>query len=300
VALDFLRLTDRSPGEIADLLDLAVRHHAAFSTRLPRRTLAGKRVAFVWDGEGFRNRVAFEIGVTQLGGIGVEIPERLGAREPIDDLGRYLDNWFQAIVVRTPSLELLQELADAATAPVINARTDDNHPCEILGDLAFVRTVRGSLDGLRVTFLGEASNLCHSWCEAAAALPIEVTQVCPPGYEVDEAWWQQLTPRPQGTVAHTEDLTTGLRGADVVYTDCWPASEGGAEGDRVAQRFSPLQVTAEALQAQAPSALFLPCPPVTRGREVSDDAMESPQCRVVEAKGWLLHAQNALLETSLG
>jgi ornithine carbamoyltransferase len=295
---DFLRLCDRSAAELARLIERATRLRAAFAATTPQRTLAGRRVGFIWHGEGFRNRAAFELGVQLLAGHGVTIPGRLGEREPVEDLARYLDNWFDVVVVRTSSFQALSQFAQAAHAPVINARTRHNHPCEILGDLAFVHAVRGSLQGLRVVFVGEASNLCHSWCEAAAVLPIHLTQVCPPGFGVQPAWLASLTPDPAGQVEQTHDLAA-IRHADVIYTDCWPSRADDEQDQRIRSLFGPLQITADVLASAPADALFLPCPPVTRGEEVSADAMQAAKCRVYEAKQWLLHAQNALLEQTL-
>ncbi len=223
-----------------------------------RAGLAGKRVAFIWDGEGFRNRAAFDLGVQLLGGVGVEIPVRLGVGEAIEDVAHYLDNWFDAAVIRTPRFETLTRFADAAAGPVINARTDHNHPCEILGDLAFIRATGRCLDGLRVLFVGEATNLCHSWCEAAAVLPIAVTQVCPAGFEASGAWWRQLVPQPAGRFEHSDELDRVMSHADVVYTDRWPQRSDGAEREAVEESFAPFQVTAELLSLAPPEALFLP------------------------------------------
>ncbi len=252
-------------------------------------------MAFIWDGEGFRNRAAFEIGVADAGGTGVVIPGALGVREAISDLAAYLDNWFDALVVRTPSFARLQELADWAATPVLNARTYHNHPCEILGDLAFARHVRGSVSGLTVMFVGEATNLCHSWCEAAAVLDLEVIQVCPEGYEVDRAWLASLSPSLPSRVSVCRTAQEAVGNADIIYTDCWPTPDYTRDQSTIEEAFAPLQVTAALLGLAPAHALFLPCPPVTRGEEVSPQAMEDSRCRVVEAKAWLLHAQNALL-----
>jgi ornithine carbamoyltransferase len=197
--------------------------------------------------------------------------------------------------VRTPSFTRLQELADHAVAPVINARTSHNHPCEILGDLAFVQHVRGDVSGLTVMFVGEASNLCNSWCEAAAVLDLEVIQVCPTGYEIDRAWLASLSPDLSGRVSIARSPQEAIGLADIIYTDCWPAPDGERDRKSIEEQFAPLQVTAALLSKATRQALFLPCPPVMRGEEVSADAMQHARCRVVEAKDWLLHAQAALL-----
>ena len=181
MAKDFITFLDYSEQEIDSLLDLTDQLHAQYRSGQLPHYLEGKSVALIWDAEGFRNRVAFELGIALMGGIAVQIPGRLDERESIEDVTAYLDNWFDAIVARARKHHHMQRLADAAGVPVINARTDYNHPCEILGDLAHVRAQRGRLAGLKVVFVGEATNLCHSWFEAAARLPIQVVQVCPEG-----------------------------------------------------------------------------------------------------------------------
>jgi ornithine carbamoyltransferase len=285
---------DRSADELLTLFERAARFRGLLDERVASSELAGARVGFIWDGEGFRNRVAFELGVTALGGTGTQIPGRLGEREDVDDLGRYLDNWFDVLVVRTPSFELLSALAATMSAPVINARTWHNHPCEILGDLAFARAAGKDLHALRVVFVGESTNMLHSWCEAAAVLPFRITQVCPPGYEVDESWLEGLVPHFAGSVTTARHLAC-LSEADIIYTDRWPLRGTAEQHETVRSHFAPLQIDARRLEAAPADALFLPCPPVTRGEEVSADAMTSSRCRVVEAKDWLLAAQGALL-----
>ncbi len=296
---DFVSLLDWSQQEIVALLDLADEMRREWRAGPMQQRLRGRRVALIWDAGGFRNRVAFELGIAAMGGTAVHVPRELDAREPIEDVVRYLANWFDAIVARTRTHQHMLRLAAAAAVPVINARTDFNHPCEILGDLSWVRAQRGTLEGLKVAFVGEATNLYHPWFEAAARLPITVTQICPAGYEVRPDVLARMRRGAVGCLETTNEIAAGLAGADVVYTDCWPARATDEDRALVADRFLPYQVTAERLRRARPGALFLPCPPVTRGEEVSPDAMESPACRVYEAKDHLLHAQNAVLATLL-
>ena len=178
---------------------------------------------------------------------------------------------------------------------MINARTSFNHPCEILGDLAYIKERRGDLNDLRVAFIGEATNLGHSWFEAAARYPIHVVQVCPAEYEVEVQFLQRIADEAKGDVAVSQDLHSAITDADVIYTDCWPARETNEDHQRIRELFLPYQVTAEILGTSPQDTVFLPCPPVHRGEEVSDSAMNWPGCRVYEAKEYLLHAQNALL-----
>jgi ornithine carbamoyltransferase len=299
MAKDFLSFLDYAPGEIDALLDLTEHLRHTYQNHQLPRALDGKSIALIWDAEGFRNRVAFELGIAAMGGMAIQVPGRLDERESIEDVATYLHNWFDAIIARTRSHRALQRLAEAARVPVINARTDYNHPCEVLSDLAFIRAQRSSLHGLRVAFFGEATNLCHSWFEAAARQPIHVIQCCPDGFRVAADTLTQLQREAVGTLTVTDDLETALRDAEVVYTDCWPRSAHEEERRHIETVFTPYQITAGRLCMASPNVLFLPCPPVHRGEEVSDDAMLAPSCRVYEAKEYLLHAQNALLMTLL-
>jgi ornithine carbamoyltransferase len=294
---DFLRLSDRSDEQIDWLLRVAALLQADADSL--RGSCSRARVALIWDAPGFRTRVAFDLAVRGLGAEGVEVPIELGSGEPIEDVTRYLENWFNLAIVRTRDFELLTLVADSARIPVVNALTDHNHPCEVLSDLAFIRANRGTLDGLRVVFVGAASNLAHSWFEAATVLPISVTQVSPPGFEVDLEWYQGLNTDPRGAVELADDLQAAVQKADVIYTDCWPRSADPEEQIDIVRSFGPLQVTPDLLDRSPTGTLFLPCPPVTRGEEVSATAMVHAKCRVYEAKEWLLYAQEALIYEAL-
>jgi ornithine carbamoyltransferase len=288
----FLSFFDLHADDLRHVIEQASELKRDFDTRTMRPLLQGKRIAAIWDADGFRNRVAFELGARLLGAEIVEVPYNFERREEASDIARYLSNWFDAVIVRTAGHAALQAFAAAASVPVINARTRHNHPCEILGDLAYIYAERGSIENLNVVYVGQASNICRSWLDAAATLPIRVTHVVPRGFEVDTALWQDLTSRAAGRLHASQDLEALLGNADVVYTDTWP-SDGDA--DAVRDSFLPYQISAAVLEMTSPSCLFLPCPPVHRGEEVTAEAMESSRCKVYEAKEYLLHAQNALL-----
>ncbi len=292
---DFITLLGYSEEELLSLLDLTDELCKQRRAGTLPPYLKGKSIALIWDAEGFRNRVAFELGIAAMGGIAVQVPGRLDERETIEDVAAYLCNWFDAIVSRARLHSHMERLASAACVPVINARTNHNHPCEILGDLAYIRARRGRLDELKVAFVGEATNLCHPWFEAAVRLPIEVVQVCPEGYFVDPGLLTEMKQNAVGKLWATTDFSAALKDANVVYTDCWPSHNTDEEYRHIQRLFSPYQVTAEGLKMAAADVLFLPCPPVHRGEEVSEDAMQSSTCCVYEAKEYLLHAQNAVL-----
>jgi len=296
---DFISFLEYSEQEINSLLELTGRLRDQFRSGHLPQYLKGKSIALIWDAEGFRNRVAFELGITAMGGIGIQVPGRLDERESIEDVAGYLNNWFDAVVARTKHHSHMQRLASAAQIPVINARTDYNHPCEILGDLAYIRGRKGTLGGLKVAFVGEATNLCHPWFEAAARLPMQVIQVCPEGYQIDSTLLTELRSSAVGELSVTCSMKDGLQDADVIYTDCWPTGRDDAERQNIQRLFTPYQITIENLAWAAPDVLFLPCPPVHRGEEVSEAVMQSSACCVFAAKEYLLHAQNAILVTLL-
>jgi ornithine carbamoyltransferase len=260
------------------------------------QTLAGKRIAFWFHGNGFRNRLAFELGAKQMGATVAYVPGELGVHEPIEDVAGYLQNWFSMLVLRAKRHEDLLEVATRSNIPIINARTDKGHPCEVLGDLMYLRERREALDGLKVVFVGEATNLGASWLEAAAVLPITVIQVCPEGYAVAPEILGNLRDGAVGDIQVSHDLEGALSRADVIYTDCWPSAADPDEAALIRQKFLPYQITQHHLTMLSEHGVFLPCPPVTRGEEVSDEAMLSGRCENYAAKACLLHVQNAIME----
>ena len=279
---DLLALDDLPAATIQRILERAQALALAWAERRMPNSLEGRRVALIVNDDGWRNTTAFDLGISALGGTCVHAPMRLDRREDVPDLAAYLDNWFDAIISRTPELASLRALADAARAPVVNARTKQNHPCEVLGDLAFHLHCGTARDDIVVAVVAPAANILGSWIEAAAALPLRVIQIYP------EPWHAEV-----GTRFHAVSDMRALAEADVIVTDCWPS-------DADPEVLLPYQVTAEVLDRLRPNVAFLPCPPVRRGQEVSADAMLHPACRVIEAKAFLLHAQNAALEWVFG
>lgn len=165
------------------------------------------------------------------------------------------------------------------------------------GDLLYLRQQRGALEGAKVVFVGEPSNLGRSWLEAAAVLPLRVVQVCPAGYEVEGEHLASLRAGAAGQLEVTQDLDSALAGVDLLYTDCWPSGSSAEQEARIREAFLPYQIQMHHLERLTPRGMFLPCPPVTRGEEVSSEAMQSPRCQNHAAKDNLLHVQNAILET---
>lgn len=278
----FLEFHDLPPDIILSLLDRANVLAAAWADRRMPQSLQGKHVALIADDGGWRNTTAFSLGVQAMGGICVSAPISFNAREETADLAGYLDNWFDILIVRTKLLTALRELAATAEAPVINARTKSNHPCETLGDLAYVKSRRGRVDGLKVVCVAPDANILRSWVEASLALPIKVAQLYP------EKWHLRDPDLSNANFSTGTDMKE-LLDADVIVTDSWPDDAARAE-------LWDYRISAAILDQCRPDTIFLPCPPVARGQEVTTNAMTHPACQSKAAKAFLLHAQNALLE----
>tara|TARA_B100000378_G_scaffold169565_1_gene136659 strand:+ start:1202 stop:2068 length:867 start_codon:yes stop_codon:yes gene_type:complete len=278
---DLISLEDLMFADIEALVERA--EALAIAGRDLPQSLSGIRAALIVNDGGWRNTSAFELGVVRMGGHCVRVPLVLGTREATEDVAAYLDNWFDIIIARAPDLSLLRDLATAARAPVINARTRQNHPCEILGDLAFYWHHHHRLAGIKVVVVAPEANILGSWFELSRVAPINVVQLYP------EAWHAAYS---EGGRFRVSTDMGELKDADIIVTDCWPTD--------AADILLPYQITSDVLDTLGVNAEFIPCPPVTRGQEVSADAMVHPRCRATEAKDFLLHVQNAVLEWTLG
>jgi ornithine carbamoyltransferase len=282
---DLISLDQLTEHQIIELTDRALQLSRQWSAGKMPQALSEKRVGLIVEDSGWRNTTAIDLGVRTMGGTCVHIPVSLNGNEAICDLAKYLDNWFDLLAVRTPNIDHLRELAEAARAPVINLRTRANHPCEILADLSFIRSRRATFDQLKIAAIVPAGNIINSWAEAANVLPITLVQIYSSKYFLDELLYTARN------IERTEDIDE-LKDADVIITDCWP-------NERDEDVLLQFQITAATLDKTKSECLFLPCPPVNRGKEVSADAMEHAKCCVHEAKSFLLHSQNAVLEWAL-
>ena len=293
---NFISLLDFSSDELLHIIDRADRLEKLWKNNKMPQILKNKQVALWFFGHGFRNRVAFEIGARAMGASVSYIPGELGIHEPLDDIGHYLDKWFSILVIRANNHSDLIKVTQTSNSAIINARTNINHPCEIVGDLQYIKKNRGGFNDLSLVFVGEVTNLCMSWFEAAVKLPIKVTQVAPIGYEIKKDELNELNKNAVGKIEVTNEFGTLFEKADVIYTDCWPNGENEDEKNNIKQAFLPYQITSNHLSKLKSNAIFLPCPPVTRGQEISHDSMKSAFCKNHEAKQYLLHSQNAILE----
>lgn len=292
----FISFLDYSPEELVEILDRADYLSKAWRENNMPKSLVGKQIGLWFYGNGFRNRLAFEIGAQAMGATVTYIPGELGVHEPLEDIGYYLQNWYNALVIRAKKHSDLVYLSQNLIIPIINARTEFSHPCEIMSDLQFIRKYRGSLMDLNVIFVGEVTNLCMSWFEAAVKFPIRITQIAPRGYEASADMVRRLNCGAVGQILTSNDIDLINEKTDLIYTDCWPYSDIVEIKEQIKEKFIPYQITEKHLLRLNDKSVFLPCPPVTRGQEVSVDAMNSEFCLNYKAKDYLLHSQNAILE----
>jgi ornithine carbamoyltransferase len=293
-----LRDDDLSPAEQAEILDLA---DAMKADRYAHRPLAGPRtVAVIFDKSSTRTRISFEVGIAQLGGTPLIVDaqsSQLGRGETIADTARVLSRYVDAIVWRTGDQSRIEEMAAAATVPVVNALTDQFHPCQVLADLQTIRERFGRLAGLTMTYLGDgANNMAHSLLLGGATAGIHVRVCAPEGFQPDAGVLRDAKAVDAGGgVELVADPHAAVAGADVVVTDTWVSMGQENDGLDRAAPFRPLQVDAALLARAAPGAIVLHCLPAHRGDEITDEVIDGPQSAVWDEAENRLHAQKALL-----
>lgn len=296
----FLRDDDISASEQADILERAL---ALKANRFSERPLEGPQtVAVIFDKSSTRTRVSFAVGIADLGGVPLVIStanSQLGGKETPADTARVLERMVAAIVWRTYAQSGLEEMAQNTTVPVVNALSDDFHPCQLLADLLTIREHKGTLAGLTVTFLGDGgSNMAQSYLLACAIAGMHVRIACPASFApradvVADA--EKIASETGGSVTVGNDPSELVSGADVVVTDTWVSM--GKEGEKVerVKVFTPYQVTTQ-LMAQAKSdAIFMHCLPADRGYEVEAAVIDGSQSVIWDESENRLHAQKALL-----
>jgi ornithine carbamoyltransferase len=296
----FLRDDDLTPDEQAEVLELAAELK---KDPFARRPLEGPRgVAVIFDKNSTRTRFSFEVGIAQLGGHAVVVDGRstqLGRDETLEDTARVLSRYVDAIVWRTFGQDRLEAMASTATVPVVNALSDDFHPCQVLADLQTIAERKGSLKGLRLTYFGDgANNMAHSLMLGGVTAGIHVTVAAPDGFAPDPALVAAAERRADATgasVTVTADPDAAAKGADVVVTDTWTSMGQENDGlDRVGP-FRPFQLNARLLGLADPEAVVLHCLPAHRGEEITDEVMDGPASAVWDEAENRLHGQKALL-----
>ncbi|WP_136064081.1 ornithine carbamoyltransferase [Modicisalibacter radicis] len=292
----FLTLLDLTPDELGYLIRRAVtiknglKTHGPTYTPLPNRTLA-----MIFEKSSTRTRVSFETAMAQFGGHALFLSPRdtqLGRGEPIADTARVLAEMVDAVMIRTFSHASLETFAAASDVPVINALTDDYHPCQLLADVMTWSECRGAVRGKTAVWIGDGNNMCHSWINAARQFDFQLRVCCPEGYEPDAAILAAAGER----VSIWHDPRQAVVGANLVTTDVWASMGQEEEQAKRAKAFRGFQVDEAMLDLAADDVLFLHCLPAHRGEEISATLLDDPRAAVWQEAGNRLHAQKALLE----
>jgi len=295
----FLRDDDLSPAELLTVLDLADTYKADRTGYTP---LAGKAVAVIFEKNSTRTRLSFEVGISQLGAQPVIVDGRmsqLGREETIEDTSRVLSRYVDAVAIRTSAQRRINALASTSRVPVINALTDEFHPCQVLADLQTIRERHGRLAGLTLTYLGDgANNVAHSLMVGGANAGLIVRISSPAGFDPNRDILLDAKKRAAqagGVIELITDPEAAVDGADVVVTDTWTSMGQENDGlDRVGP-FRPYQVNAQLLGRASNDAIVLHCLPAHRGWEITDDVIDGPASAVWDEAENRLHAQKALL-----
>jgi ornithine carbamoyltransferase len=304
VTRDFLSIDDLTSGELDHLLELSAKVKASPGDYADR--LGGTAVALIFEKPSTRTRVSFEVAVAAMGGHPVALNSsdlQLGRGETIEDTGRVLSRYCDAIVLRTFGQERLEHLAAGATVPVVNSLSDYEHPCQILADLLTVVEKKGEAVKRRLVYLGDGNNVAHSLLLGGAKLGMHLRVATPTGFEpipqvIGRA--EEIAAESGGSIEVTDDPKAAADGADVLYTDVWASMGQEREHAERVLVFTPYRLDSSALARAAPDAIVMHCLPAHRGEEIADDVIDGPQSVVWDQAENRLHTQKALLLWVLG
>lgn len=294
----FLTLLDFSPAELSTMITRATQMKREHRDGDDQRAFPGKVLGMIFAKSSTRTRVSFEAGMAQLGGHAMFLSPQdtqLGRGEPIEDSARVISSMVDIVMIRTFGHDIVERFAAHSSVPVINALTDDYHPCQLLADMQTYNEHRGSIAGRRVCWVGDGNNMCNSYINAARQFDFELRISCPPGYEPNA----QLLEANKGRVSIEHDPIIAAADTDLVVTDVWASMGQEEEQQQRMKAFQPYQIDAHLMSRAASDALYMHCLPAHRGEEISAELMDAPDTVIWEEAENRLHAQKALMETLL-
>ena len=301
---DFLSIRDLSVYEFGQMLDRAAeikKHPDKY-----RKALKNKILAMIFQKPSLRTRMTFETGMLRLGGEAIYLAPSdisLGSREGAYDIGKNLERWVDGIMIRTFGHQIAVDLAASCKIPVINALTDLSHPCQAMADFLTLREHKGALSNLKLAYVGDGNNVCHSLMLAAARGGTKMAVATPPGYEPKKQVvdWAREDGRDTGfALTLTASAEEAVAGADAVYTDVWASMGQESEKEARARIFAPYQVNGRLMAQAGKGAIFMHCLPAHRGDEVTDEVIDAPYSVVYDEAENRLHAQKAVLIALMG
>jgi len=299
VTKDLLTGAEWRPADARDLLERT----ADIKARPAKyaSTLRGKHIALIFEKPSLRTRVTFEVGIQSMGGFVVFLDHtqaRLGERESIPDVARNLERWVQGIVARVYEQRVLDEMAENIAIPVINALSDKFHPCQALADYFTLAEKFGSLKGLKLAYVGDGNNVCHSLIFLAARLGVNLRMATPASYAPAQdvlADAKRVAKETRAKIELFTDPVEAVEGVQAVYTDSWTSMGFEAEEKMRRQIFKPYQVNRKLMEQAGPEALFMHCLPAHRGQEVTDEVLDGPTSVVLQQSENRMYVQKAIL-----
>ena len=298
-----LSLWDFTKKELTGYLQLAAKLKEETKNNVRHQQLAGKTIAMVFEKPSTRTRVSFESAMYGLGGQVIYLSGRdtqLTRNEPLKDMGRVMARYVDGLVIRTYGQEIVDELAQYSSVPVINALTDLHHPCQILSDIQTVIEKKGAIDKLHIAWIGDGNNMANSWIQAASRLGFALTIACPEGYDPDPEILQKAQDAAVQPITVVRDPVEAVANADVINTDVWASMGQEEEQETRIKVFHPYQVNNELLAKAKADAIVLHCLPAHRDEEITDAVLEGEQCVAFDQAENKLHIHKAILLSHLG
>ncbi len=295
---DFLHITDFSKEEILEVFALAARTKARFQKREDYKPFKDMSLAMIFAKPSARTRISFETGFFRLGGHALFLGPNdisIGKREAVKDIARVVSRYNDIIMARLFDHAHILELAKHSSVPIVNGLTDFNHPCQIMADMFTILEKRGNLENLKIAYVGDGNNIVHSWLNLAQRLSFHFVCVCPKGYEPDPELVKKVQSAGLSTIEISHDPITGVKDADVVYTDVWASMGQKDEAEKREKLFQGFQINEDLMAKTGKDSLFMHCLPAERGRETTDAVMESKQSIVFDQAENRMHAQNAIM-----
>ena len=298
MAKHFLHISDYSNDELWEILHLAKEVKTKFHNREEYKPFKDQSLAMIFAKPSARTRVSFETGFEWLGGHALFLGPsdiEIGKREAIKDISRLFSRYNDLIMARLFDHTHILELAEYADVPVINGLTDYNHPCQIMADIMTVWEHRGTLDNLKITYMGDGNNIVHSWLQLASKFPMHFVCCCPSGYEPDAKTVEMVENSGISSYELSHEPKLAVKNADVVYTDVWASMGQKEETEEREKIFADYQVNEALMESTGKDTFFMHCLPAERDREVTDGVMEADYSIVFDEAENRMHVQNAIM-----
>ena len=298
MAKHFLHISDYNPDQIWEILHLAKELKTKFHKKENYKPFQDRSLAMIFAKPSARTRVSFETGFEWMGGHALFLGPNdigIGKREAIKDISRLFSRYNDVIMARLFDHQHIIELAEYSDIPVINGLTDYNHPCQIICDIMTIWEHKDNLNELKICYMGDGNNIVHSWLQLASRLPMNFVCCCPEGFEPDMETVKMVEDSGLSSFELSHDPISAVRDADVIYTDVWASMGQKEEATEREKVFAPYQVNKDLMNNTGKDTLFMHCLPAERGREVTDEVMESKNSIVFDQAENRMHAQNAIM-----